>query len=157
MDKSKEIKESIIDIPIIIAAHGNLAKELLNSAEMIIGKQTHIDTISFLYGENTEDLKRKYIKCIENYNNSSEILILVDLYGGSPYNAAFQIAMDIPKVEIIAGVSLPMLIDILSERSINNTIRIDDILNTIKNNKEFYIRSFKEIQKSKENEKEEEL
>ncbi|WP_286909347.1 PTS sugar transporter subunit IIA [Clostridium sp. UBA1652] len=130
-------------IPVIIAAHGRLAEELVNSAEMIFGKQENIQKITFLPGENTEDLKKKYNEKIEGLKNYEEILILVDLFGGSPYNAAFEIAMINDKLEILTGVSLPMLLEILSIRDGINLIK--EINESIKNSKNEYIRSFKEL------------
>ncbi len=110
---------------------------------MIFGKQENIQKITFLPGENTEDLKKKYNEKIEGLKNYEEILILVDLFGGSPYNAAFEIAMINDKLEILTGVSLPMLLEILSIRDGINLIK--EINESIKNSKNEYIRSFKEL------------
>lgn len=132
-------------IPIIIAAHGKLAGELLNSAEMIFGKQENIETILFVPGENTEDLKIKYREKLEHFKDSKEVLIIVDLFGGSPYNAAFEIAIINEDIDILTGASLPMLLEVLSIRDDEN-IRIQDIIKTINGSSNSYIRSCKQLQ-----------
>lgn len=132
-------------IPIIIAAHGKLAEELLNSAEMIFGKQENIETILFVPGENTEDLKIKYREKLEHFKDSKEVLIIVDLFGGSPYNAAFEIAIINEDIDILTGASLPMLLEVLSIRDDEN-IRIQDIIETINDSSNSYIRSCKQLQ-----------
>lgn len=126
---------------IIVAAHGNLAAELVNSAEMIFGKQENIDTIEFVPGENTENLKKKYNECLENIKKSKEVLIIVDLFGGSPYNAAFEIVMTNENMDILTGASLPMLLEILELRENSN---IEDIIKNVNDNKDQYIRSCKQ-------------
>lgn len=132
-------------ISIIISAHGNFAKELLNSAEMIMGKQENVVTVSFKPGENTENLKEKYNNSLSNFNSSNEVLILVDLFGGSPYNAAFEIAMKNKKVNILTGVNLPMLLDILLSVG-NSNYNIRDIINIVKSNQKQYIRSYSKLE-----------
>ncbi|AGK96324.1 PTS sugar transporter subunit IIA [Clostridium pasteurianum] len=138
-------------IPIIIAAHGKLAGELLNSAEMIFGKQENIETILFVPGENTEDLKIKYREKLEHFKDSKEVLIIVDLFGGSPYNAAFEIAIINENIDILTGASLPMLLEVLSVRDGEN-IKIQDIIKTINDSANSYIRSCKQLQASIEEE-----
>lgn len=132
-------------IPIIIAAHGKLAGELLNSAEMIFGKQENIETILFVPGENTEDLKIKYREKLEHFKDSKEVLIIVDLFGGSPYNAAFEIAIINKNIDILTGASLPLLLEVLSIRNDEN-ITIEDIIKNIKDSSNSYIRSCKQLQ-----------
>lgn len=134
-------------VPIIIAAHGRLAEELLNSAEMIFGKQENVETILFAPGENTENLKKKYREKLENFKESKEVLIIVDLFGGSPYNAAFEIAITNENIDVLTGASLPIILEILSIRD-NEDIKITDIINSINDSSNSYIRSCKQLQKA---------
>lgn len=72
---------------IILAAHGKMATEVKRSAEMISGEQPRVHTTEFLQGEGIEQVKEK----LEAYRKTipgNEILILVDLFGGTPYNAS---------------------------------------------------------------------
>lgn len=126
---------------IIVAAHGRLARELINSTEMIFGKQENIQAIEFIPGENTENLKNKYKECLKNVEGSEEVLILVDLFGGSPYNAAFEIALPNENMDILTGVNVPMLLEILEMRE---NLSIKDIISNINDSKNQYIRSCKQ-------------
>lgn len=132
-------------VSIILAAHGRLAVELLNSAEMIFGKQENIATVTFLPGENTTNLKEKYKECLKKLTNSKEVLFIVDLFGGSPYNAAFEVAMANENMDVLTGASLPMLLEVLSERNDEN-VTIQNIIETIDAAKSKFICCCKQLQ-----------
>lgn len=138
---------------IIIAAHGFLAKELLTSVEMICGKQINVHAVEFLSGENTDILQQKYSEYIKNISNK-EILFLVDLFGGTPYNAASAIAIKNSRVEVLTGVSLPMLLEILMLNQ-NEKITIEDIVKSVNKNKNNYIRSARQVLREIPNDEEE--
>ena len=139
---------------IILAAHGNLSIEMKNTAEMIFGKLKKCSTITFVPGENTETLKSKFNELINNFNKDENILIIVDLFGGSPYNAAFEIAMENSNIEILTGLSVPMLLDILAQRESGVEI-FENLFDSL--NREEYIRSFRKMLKEIKNDDEEEL
>ncbi|OUQ55602.1 PTS mannose transporter subunit IID [Tyzzerella sp. An114] len=139
---------------IILAAHGNLSVEMKNTAEMIFGKLKECSIITFIPGENTETLKTKFNELINNFNKDEKILIIVDLFGGSPYNAAFEVAMKNNNIEILTGLSVPMLLDILVQRE-SGTYAFENLFDSL--NKEEYIRSFRKMLKEIENDDEEEL
>jgi mannose/fructose/sorbose-specific phosphotransferase system IIA component len=128
---------------LIIGAHGRLAEEIVNSANMVFGKIEDIYTISFVPGENGDDLKRKYEEITSD--NSEEILFLVDLFGGSPYNAAFQIAMMEERMDVITGLSLPMLIDVLGIREMQENVKASEVYEKL--NRDSYMKSCKELLK----------
>ena len=67
---------------IILAAHGKLAGEVANSANMVFGQIDKLDTVAFVPGENAENLKSKYQELIAQYDAAEEILFVVDLFGG---------------------------------------------------------------------------
>ena len=79
---------------LIVSAHGMLAKEVVNSAGMVFGAIDDLDIVTFVPGENAETLKARYKELIDGYKEDEEILFLVDLFGGSPYNAAFETVID---------------------------------------------------------------
>lgn len=134
---------------IILVAHGNLSVEMKNTAEMILGEVKKCSVITFIPGENTETLKTKFNKLINDFDKDENILIIVDLFGGSPYNAAFEIAMKNENIEILTGLNVPMLIDILSKRE-SGLEAVENLLEEL--NTEEYIRSFKKNLKLIENE-----
>lgn len=104
---------------IIIVTHGKLAQALLETAEMIMGSQEYIGTIVFEAGQDVSNLQEKIQQMLCKMPKNDEALILVDLRGGSPYNAAAMVAMTMPKVKIVTGVNLPMLLEILSNRDLD--------------------------------------
>lgn len=108
-----------MSIAIMIGTHGAAAEQLLHTAEMILGKQENIAFIDFVPGENTDTLKDKYSTKLSALNTSEGILFLVDTWGGSPFNAASQMANEQTNNEVIAGVNIPMLVETLMSRDDN--------------------------------------
>ncbi|MDQ0204787.1 PTS sugar transporter subunit IIA [Pectinatus haikarae] len=121
---------------IILASHGHLARELLNSAEMICGKQQNIGVIEFIPGDDLDKLKRKFSECMDD---SVEILIITDIFGGTPYNIAAGFALQNKLCMVIAGGSLPMLLDVLTLCSGEN-ISAKKLTEIILSNKINYVR-----------------
>ncbi len=101
-------------ISLIIGTHGNLSKELINSAELIYGKLENVNYITFLPGEGQNDLINKYKDIVNKLDKDPKILFLVDLFGGSPFNAASILAFDNVNIDVVAGVNLPMLLEVYS-------------------------------------------
>lgn len=98
---------------IILAAHGKMATEVKRSAEMISGEQPRVHTTEFLQGEGIEQVKEKLEACRKTIPGN-EILILVDLFGGTPYNASCAFVMehqnDGTNYQVVSGLSLPLLL-----------------------------------------------
>lgn len=139
---------------IILVAHGNLSVELLNTAEMICGKQNNCATVSFIPGENVETLKRKYNDILKEVEKTEQVLIAVDLFGGSPYNAGFELALQNETIDVITGLSIPMLLEIFTERE-NDGLKATDVINKI--HPQEYIRSCKQLLKQMQKYEEEDL
>lgn len=127
---------------LILAAHGQLASAVKQSAEMVFGQMEKMTTVEFVPGENAEDLKRKYQEAIENAGND-EILFLVDLFGGSPYNAAFETALQKENMDVITGLSLPMLIDVIGVRTMEPELKAKEYIKSL--GKESYIKALSEM------------
>lgn len=108
-------------VGIIIASHGEFAAGIKQSAEMIFGQQENLATVTFMPNEGPEDLQAKLRQAIETVA-SDEILFLVDLWGGSPFNQANILYEEDPDHRaIVAGLSLPMLIEAYANRLSKNT------------------------------------
>lgn len=107
-------------IGIIISTHGIFSEELIKSAEMIFGVQENIGCVTFMPGESTEDLIRKYGEIINKLDCTDGILFMVDLFGGSPFNAASILALKNEKMEIVTGVNLPMLLEVFGSKDFSN-------------------------------------
>lgn len=113
-------------ISIVIVTHGDFGKELLNSAELIVGKQENVKTLSLNHGDNISALQEKISKTIIELNKRYEVLVFTDLFGGSPANSA-AINMESLKFKCITGVNLPMLLEALVSR-LDENLDIDEIV-----------------------------
>jgi len=107
-------------ISVIIGTHGMFSQEILKSAEMIFGAQENVGSVSFKPGEGVEHLVGKYNELISKLDSTEGILFMVDLFGGSPFNAASLIAMKHNNMEIVTGVNLPMILETLGSREFSS-------------------------------------
>lgn len=128
---------------LILAAHGKLAQEVVHSANMVFGHLDDLDVVTFLPGENAETLKEKYQEILGKCSEEEQILFLVDLFGGSPYNAAFETVMGQDRMDVITGLSLPMLIDVAGIRMMNEEIRAAEVYDEL--GADTYIRSCRKM------------
>lgn len=108
-------------IAIMIGTHGWAAEQLLKTAEMLLGEQENVGWIDFVPGENAETLIEKYQARLANMDITQGVLFLVDTWGGSPFNAASRLVVDKPDYEVVAGVNIPMLVEVLMARDDNPT------------------------------------
>ncbi|RMG45133.1 MAG: PTS sugar transporter subunit IIA [Acidobacteria bacterium] len=99
----------------VIVTHGQLARELVNAAEMIIGDIHHITAVSIGWHDDVETAREMIKKAIDQTNQGHGVLVLTDLLGGTPTNIAASF-MGIEQIEIVTGVNLPMLIKLASQR-----------------------------------------
>ena len=104
-------------VGIILASHGEFAKGILQSGSMIFGEQQNVKAVTLMPSEGPDDLKAKLKDAIASFDNQDEVLFLVDLWGGTPFNQAnalFEEHKD--KWAIVAGLNLPMLIEAYGAR-----------------------------------------
>ena len=105
-------------VGIILASHGEFAKGILQSGMMIFGEQENVQAVTLMPSEGPDDFKAKMKDAIASFDNQDEVLILVDLWGGTPFNQAsslFEEHKD--KWAIVAGMNLPMVIEAYASRS----------------------------------------
>jgi len=96
----------------LIITHGRLAIELLNAAEMIVGEIHHIAAVSLGWHDDVDMARSMIEKAIERVKTPDGILILTDMFGGTPTNIASTF-LDSEKVEVVTGVNLPMVIKLV--------------------------------------------
>ena len=75
-------------VGIILASHGNFAKGILQSGTMIFGEQENVRAVTLMPSEGPNDFKVKLKEAISSLDNQDEVLFLVDLWGGTPFNQA---------------------------------------------------------------------
>ena len=101
-------------ISIVLVSHGELGGALIRAAEMIAGPAERIFSVPLLPGESPEGLGEKLNVALQEIAGE-ETLVLIDLFGGTPYNvAARQVLED--NVECVTGVNLPMLLELITSR-----------------------------------------
>lgn len=110
-------------IAIILGAHGSVSKKLLDTTEMIIGKQKNVAWVDLLPEENTKILIEKYNAHLSNLDTSTGVLFMVDTWGGSPFNAAHSIVLNKEKYDIITGMNIPMLIEVFMARDDTHSLQ----------------------------------
>ncbi len=102
-------------IGLILVTHGRLAEEFLVALEHVVGPQQHILTVCIGPRDNMEDRRREIANAIKTVEQGKGVIILSDLFGGTPSNLAISL-LEPGRVEVIAGVNLPMLIRLDSAR-----------------------------------------
>lgn len=101
----------------IIASHGEFAAGIRQSGQMIFGEQENVQVVTFMPNEGPEDLMKKYDDALAMFEPEGQVLFLVDLWGGSPFNAATRIqAQHEDRMAIVSGLNLPMLVEAYGAR-----------------------------------------
>jgi len=98
-----------------VVTHGQLATELVNAAEMIVGDLPHFTAVSIGWHDDVNDAREDIAKAIERVRGEDGVLLLTDMFGGTPSNLGMTfLAKD--RLEVITGVNLPMLIKLAGSR-----------------------------------------
>jgi len=97
-------------IGVVIVTHCRLAEELIAAARLVVGEELkQFQPVSIGPSEGTEDIREKIIGAIRKVDEGQGVLILTDMYGGTPSNISLSFLED-QKIEVITGVNLPMLL-----------------------------------------------
>lgn len=137
-------------IAFVVASHGEFSRELVKSAEMILGDQENVITVTFKPGEGLDDLAEKYKKAIKELDADDGVLFLVDLFVGSPFNAAASLISTEKHMDIVTGVNLPMLIEGFVQRGSSD---LETLVETLSQSAVEGVKSFrKTLQTTKEEE-----
>ncbi len=95
-------------IGIVIVTHGDLGAELLRTAQEIVGKLPRVESVSIQASEQIEKARKKIEAVLQRVNDGGGVLILTDLFGGTPSNLVLSY-LEEGKLEVVTGVNLPML------------------------------------------------
>lgn len=107
---------------IILISHGSMAEGVKASLEMIVGKQNHVHVVALTPDGDNRQFEKELLKKMKALNGSS--LIIADLLGGTPCNVALSNYLESENVEIIAGMSLPLVI----EATLNSTATVKELI-----------------------------
>lgn len=97
---------------IIICTHGNAGFEMLKSVEMIMGPQDNIAAVKFLNQDSPDYIMEQYKEKMRELKDCNNILFLVDLKGGTPFNVALRYTLENSNSMVLSGLNIPMLISI---------------------------------------------
>lgn len=106
-------------IGVLIAAHGEMAQGMMNSLELIMGKQENYKTLALLHETSIEDFGGQIVESVNTLDQGNGVLIFTDLYAASPFNQSVlrQGEFTSKEVRIISGVNLPMLLESFTMRN----------------------------------------
>ena len=102
-------------IGLVLVTHGRLAEEFLFALEHIVGHQTGIETISIGPDDRMDARRSDIAAAVARADNGAGVIILTDMFGGTPSNLAISL-MEIGRVEVVAGLNLPMLVKLARVR-----------------------------------------
>jgi len=98
----------------VIVTHGQLANELVSAAEMIVGEIDHITAVSIGWHDDVDVAREQVAHAIQRVDGSSGVIVLTDMFGGTPTNIAATFLED-GAVEVVTGVNLPMVIKLANQ------------------------------------------
>ena len=110
-------------IGVVVVTHGQLATELLNATEMIVGDLPRFAAVSIGWHDEVNDAREDIAQAIERVRGDEGVLLLTDMFGGTPCNLGMTF-LEADRVEVITGVNLPMLIKLASLQSSQNLLDV---------------------------------
>ena len=102
-------------IGLVLVTHGRLAEEFRNAVEHVVGPQENFETVSIGADDDMEQRRSDIVEAVARVDKGSGVVVLTDMFGGTPSNLAISV-MEAGRVEVIAGMNLPMLIKLSSVR-----------------------------------------
>ncbi|MCR9136964.1 MAG: PTS sugar transporter subunit IIA [Alphaproteobacteria bacterium] len=103
-------------IGLVLVTHGKLAEEFRNALEHVVGPQQRLETVSIGPEDDMDQRRMDIIEAVSKAEDGQGVIILTDMFGGTPSNLSISV-MDGGRIEVIAGVNLPMLIKLASIRT----------------------------------------
>lgn len=110
-------------IGVVVVTHGQLATELVNAAEAIIGDLPQFAAVSIGWHDDVDDAREEIRQAITRVQGPSGVMVLTDMFGGTPANLGLTF-LEVNRVEIITGVNLPMLIKLAGLQSSSDLLAV---------------------------------
>jgi PTS system mannose-specific IIA component len=102
-------------IGVVLVTHGRLATEFRAALEHVVGPQKQVETVTIGPEDDMEQRRRDIIAAVEQVDSGDGVVVLTDMFGGTPSNLAISV-MEGNRVDVVAGINLPMLIKLASLR-----------------------------------------
>jgi mannose PTS system EIIA component len=106
-------------IGLVLVTHGQLAEEFRHAVEHVVGPQQNFATVSIGADDDMEQRRRDIVDAVALTDTGAGVVVLTDMFGGTPSNLAISV-MEPGRIEVIAGMNLPMLIKLTSVRKADN-------------------------------------
>jgi PTS system mannose-specific IIA component len=106
-------------IGLVLVTHGRLAEEFRNAVEHVVGPQENFETVSIGPDDDMEKRRGDIVDAVARVDQGVGVVVLTDMFGGTPSNLAISV-MEAGRIEVIAGMNLPMLIKLSSVRKGDN-------------------------------------
>src|SRR5947207_8708679 len=103
-------------IGLVLVTHGRLAVEFRSALEHVVGPQKQIEAVTIGPDDDVEQRRKDIIEAVKRVDTGEGVAILTDMFGGTPSNLAISV-MGRPKVEVLAGINLPMLVKLAKIRA----------------------------------------
>jgi PTS system mannose-specific IIA component len=103
-------------IGIVLVTHGRLAVEFRAALEHVVGPQPQIEAVTIGPEDDVERRRHDIIEAVSQVDSGDGVVILTDMFGGTPSNLSISV-MNQPKVEVLAGINLPMLVKLAKVRA----------------------------------------
>ena len=110
-------------IGVVVVTHGQLATELVNAAETIVGDLPQFAAVSIGWHDDVDDAREEIKQAIGRVQGTDGVLVLTDMFGGTPANLALTL-LEADRVEVMTGVNLPMLIKLAGARTSTNLLAV---------------------------------
>lgn len=106
-------------IGLVLVTHGQLAEEFRHAVEHVVGPQESFETVAIGADDDMEQRRQDIVDAVGRANTGAGVIILTDMFGGTPSNLAISV-MEAGRIEVIAGMNLPMLIKLSGVRKADN-------------------------------------
>ena len=116
-------------VGLVVATHGRLAAELVNTAEQIVGKLPQCASVAIEPGASPSQIREQVRRVVDSVNSGDGVIVMADLFGGTPCKESLMLCRQC-NLEVLAGVNLPMLLKAHSVRA-DDTMSLPDMAHTI--------------------------
>jgi mannose PTS system EIIA component len=106
-------------IGLVLVTHGRLAEEFVHALEHVVGRQEHLVAVSIGPDDKMETRRADIAKAVKSVDSGEGVIILTDMFGGTPSNLAISL-LEEGRVEVVAGLNLPMLVKLVRVRKDSN-------------------------------------
>ncbi|MBN9256691.1 MULTISPECIES: PTS sugar transporter subunit IIA [unclassified Mesorhizobium] len=106
-------------IGLVLVTHGQLATEFRHAVEHVVGPQDNFETVAIGADDDMEQRRSDIVDAVARVDTGTGVIVLTDMFGGTPSNLAISV-MESGRIEVIAGMNLPMLIKLSSIRKGDN-------------------------------------